>query len=159
MSDKEPSNIFEQASKMIGKRKKKKTKRKRPSSTAGASRSAAPEPQAGEDLGFLEDEALSARYKEVAEKYAEVRDFTSKVFEAAGQSVGEVEAYLHNPANFDEEAWKFLQQRKEEVASELFGSKPSEVKKAVLKRSARGKSKKRRKGKFLGARKGWLKAD
>ncbi len=158
MSKDEPSNIFEEAAKMVGRGKKKK-RRKRPSVGKKASHGAAPIPDAGEGLEFLGDEAFARRYKDIVEKYSETRDFVSKVYEALGQNSGEVETYLHNPSNFDEDSWQYLQERKEQVAKELFGEGETRVKKAVTQRSTRTKSKKRRKGKFLGARKGWLKTD
>ena len=159
MGDKGPSNIFDEASKMFGKKRKKKKQKERVPPVPEAPSPAERESRGGDDLDFLDDEELNTRYRDIVGQHADLREFTGKVYAALGKSAGEVETYLNNPSNFDEESWEFVKGKKEEVASQLFDEKAEDVKKKVVERSPSAKSKKQRKGKFRGARKGWLKAD
>lgn len=100
-------------------------------------------------------EELQRRYKDAMEKCAEIRTLTDRVYAASGLSRDEVERYLENPSNFTPQTWKALEQYRQELERRL--GKYS-VSGAAAQRKGRraAAATKERKGKTLGARKGWM---
>lgn len=174
----ESDNIFDHASKMLGKGKKKKkplagekTPTKpdaappsTPKSAAKSTPKATPdatekvskprEPVVPAEVGALNDEELDARVAKAKEMFDELQAKVDTVYDALGVSPSKAEAVLENP-EIPPEVRKELDAVAQTLERDLFKGQFKEVRRrfSVTKQKKKGK---RRRGKSIGGRKGWL---
>lgn len=78
-----------------------------------------------------------------------------KICELSGMSQKEIESFIENPNNFRPGYWKRAQLQKEQLEEKLYNALGLKAKKNIIKKK-KVKLAKERKGKTLGARKGWM---
>ena len=69
----------------------------------------------------------------------------------------EVLTFVENPDNFPANEWSIIQKRKDALEKKMFSSMGLPVKKKAVRKKKQDRQTKKRKGKTLGDRKGWMK--
>ncbi|SCA62956.1 hypothetical protein SCG7086_AG_00150 [Chlamydiales bacterium SCGC AG-110-P3] len=168
MSAGESDSIFDHASKMLGKKRKKKKplKRKKPPKKDEVASDAvdksepkeqvfAPrEPDIPAESGPLDDEELDARVVQARKMFEELQSKVDKVYETLDISPDKAEEVLSHP-DLPDDIKKELDMTAATLEQDLFKGRFTEVRRrfSVAKQK---KKVKRRRGKGIGGRKGWL---
>lgn len=143
MKKKKNSDVFSEASKKSGKKKKKKT----PSS------SLSPQPEI--KTTGIRTKDLEEILKKIHKMDDDLENKMTRVCELSGMTRQEVQRFIENPDNFSQEQWKNAQKNKNALEEKIYSVVGVELKKLKVKKKKK-KSAKKRRGKTLGARKGWL---
>lgn len=144
MSDENAENIFEAASKAYGSGKKT-PKSDKPSKTK-------------EPLPPATEEEIREQFSRVEGQYKDLKDRADEAYERAGLRREEVTRFLENPSNFTPDMWQSIEALRAEEEAALSRQVGVNVEKAERKRKLAASAKKKRR-KFLGSRKKWMKMD
>ncbi|MGA8165541.1 MAG: hypothetical protein WB791_11080 [Waddliaceae bacterium] len=144
-------NIFGEAPKKV---KKKKTLTPSSSSAAEPVIEKKTQPTSSGLAGITTDEP-EEMLKRIHKMDDDLENKMTRVCELSGMSRKEVHDFIENPDNFTVQQWKKAQEDKsaiEEKIYAIFGAEQQNIKAEKKKK----KISKKRRGKTLGARKGWL---
>jgi Glu-tRNA(Gln) amidotransferase subunit E-like FAD-binding protein len=144
MNSESSSNIFEEASKKLGKKKKKENKL-----YSKISKRAFPLPAEV----AIDDKEMQEIMKRVREMDEDLQKKIDRICELSGMTRKEVTNFLENPSNFHPEQWKVMQLQREQFEKQFYSIMGVELKK---KKNIKKKFTKERHGKTLGLRKGWI---
>lgn len=145
MDDKDPSNISGSDSDGLRK-KKKKFKRK------GTARARAVPPS---NVSVINDTEIDNMLKKLRDMDDDLQNRMDKIAELSGMSPKEVKRFIENPDNFPPEEWSRMQRKKDDLEKQIYSGIGIEYQKRVMKKKKK-KMQKGRRGKTLGARKGWI---
>lgn len=148
MNSESSSNIFEEASKKLG--KKKKEDKVHPKKSALPSKP--PSLPEGVVIGDNELQQIIKRIKDMDEDLQKKMD---RVCELSGMSRSEVSTFLENPSNFHADQWKLMQGEKEQLEKQFYSMVGIELKKKKALKKKKQLTKERH-GKTIGLRKGWI---
>ncbi len=141
MDREDHSNIFDEASKLAGKKKKKSkgTKKNVPPSS----------------MTPIGDQDLEEMLKKLHNMDDDLQQRMDKVCILSGMSPKEVKRFIENPDNFSTDDWSQMQQKKEALEKKIYTGIGDQSKKHIMKKKKK-KMQKGRRGKTLGSRKGWI---
>lgn len=145
MDDKDPSNIFDESSDDLRKKKKKKIPK------GGTKRKVAPP----SNVSAISDTDVEKMLKKLRDMDDDLQNRMDKIAELSGMSPKEVKRFIENPDNFPPEEWSRMQRKRDALEKKIYAGIGVEYQKRVIKKKKR-KIAKGRKGKTLGARKGWI---
>ncbi len=145
MKKKKPFDIYNPG-------KKKKGQKKKPSSKP------APAPKKAEKkVSVSADKEINLLLSKIYDMENDLEKRIDKICALSGMSRNEVLTFVENPDNFPSNEWSTIQKRKEALERKMFSSMGLPFKKNVVGKKKLDKKTKKRKGKTLGDRKGWMK--
>ncbi|NGX43674.1 MAG: hypothetical protein K940chlam7_01974 [Chlamydiae bacterium] len=146
--DRPSNNIFDEAAKRLGKKKKKKT-------TPSAAPLTDAETPTPEPAITIEDEEAKEMLRKIHEMEDDLDSKMDHISQLSGMTKKEMHKFIENPNNFSSEKWGKAQKDKEALEKKIFGAIGIKAKNKILKKKKK-KITKGRRGKTLGARKGWM---
>lgn len=153
MKNKDDSNIFDEASKRLGKKKKKKVKPAHSKEAISHTSQGAQPERPG--MVAVADPEMEVMLKRLRAMDDDLQSRMNRICELSGMSKEEVARYIENPKNFSTFEWERMQKEKEVLEEKLYSSIGIQAKKRILMKKKK-KIIKDRKGKTLGTRKGWI---
>jgi len=135
-----PSNIFDAAANS-GKERKNKP--------------ASPRPLPAEKAKSFDDKNVEGMLVNMDKMRREIQRKIEEIYEKSGVSQKELEDYLSNPNNFNQAEWTRVQANRDRFLEKIWQAVGKDKKKKIVLKEKKKQTKKR-KGKMLGHRKGWL---
>lgn len=145
MDNKDPSNIHDNSSDELRKKKKKKILK------GGIRRKVAPP----SNLSVITDMDVEKMLKKLRDMDDDLQQRMDKIAELSGMSPREVKRFIENPDNFPPEEWSRMQRKRDDLEKQIYSGIGIEYQKQIMKKKKKKIAKERR-GKTLGARKGWI---
>lgn len=150
MSEDDPANIFEAASRMFGSSKKKKKKKK-------------VEPADGRTEGPSEEQLkeyddISGAFERMREYHRELDQQILSAFEKANINRRQLREFIKDPGNFTGSEWNVLRQSKKEEERKLWSLAGQEARDKLQSRKKKKKKKSMQERK-LRRRDGWISMD
>lgn len=146
MNDKDPQNLFDAASESL--RKKKKAKKM----AEGTYKEKNVPP---ENVSTTSDKELDTMFTRLRNIDHDLQKRMEYIAQLSGMTPSQVEDYIANPDNFPAKDWSKMQQKKQALEQKLYSSIGIKYQKRIVKKKSK-KMQKGRRGKTLGARKGWI---
>lgn len=145
MDDKDPSNIHDASSDDLRKKKKKRKVK------GGTKNKVAPP----SNVSVISDTDIDDMLKKIRDMDDDLQYRMGRIAELSGMSPTEVKRFIENPDNFPPEDWSRMQREKDALEQKIYSGIGVEYQKRILKKKKK-KIAKGRRGKTLGARKGWI---
>ncbi len=145
MDDKDPSNINDAASDDLRKKKKKKKFK-------GTAKHKVAPPS---NVSVITDTEIDKMLQKLRDMDDDLQTRMDKIAELSGMSPTEVKRFIENPDNFPPEEWSRMQRKKDDLEKKIYSGIGIEYQKRIMKKK-KNKMQKGRRGKTLGARKGWI---
>ena len=145
MDDKDPSNINDAASDDLRKKKKKKKFK-------GTAKHKVAPPS---NVSVITDTEIDKMLQKLRDMDDDLQTRMDKIAELSGMSPTEVKRFIENPDNFPPEEWSRMQRKKDDLEKKIYAGIGIEYQKRIMKKKKK-KMQKGRRGKTLGARKGWI---
>jgi hypothetical protein len=148
MNSESSSNIFEEASKKLSKKKKGDKLHPKPPSMQEKV------PPLPEGM-IIDDEEVRRIMKKIREMDEDLQKKMDRVCQLSGMTRNEVSKFVENPSNFHPEQWKVMQLQKKQLEEQFYSIVGIEFKKKKVPKSKKAQTKERH-GKTLGLRKRWI---